>query len=343
MFKRRNGFTLIELLVVIAIIAVLIALLLPAVQAAREAARRAHCTNNMKQLGLAIHNYESIHLMLPLGRVWAPLPGIPFPSFFMGAQNTTWFTQMLPQFEQQALYNAYNFDVGIEGPPGGDGMPIGLAINSTIYGTKLGAFQCPSDNERDLTLIWPTNAYPIRGTRGNYVVSWGNTQWAQQNSAGGAATLNLPVTYRRSAFGHTPTRLAQVTDGTSSTVFTAETLQGRVNDVRGAVWSLAAMFMSRVTPNSSTDFYGVADPPGGGGDRIGDGFCVNDPGDKLPCVPIPFPYLDLYSGSRSRHPGGVHAGFGDGSVHFIKQTINPVVWIGLNTIQGGEVLSADSY
>ena len=96
MLKRRAGFTLIELLVVIAIIAVLIALLLPAVQAAREAARRAQCINNMKQLGLAIHNYESIHSMLPLGRVWAPLPGIPFPSFFMGAQNTTWFTQMLP-------------------------------------------------------------------------------------------------------------------------------------------------------------------------------------------------------------------------------------------------------
>ena len=82
---RRRGFTLIELLVVIAIIAVLIALLLPAVQAAREAARRAQCINNMKQLGLAIHDYESVHSMLPLGREWAPVPGIPFPSFFEGA------------------------------------------------------------------------------------------------------------------------------------------------------------------------------------------------------------------------------------------------------------------
>jgi prepilin-type N-terminal cleavage/methylation domain-containing protein len=208
MLKKRDGFTLIELLVVIAIIAVLIALLLPAFQAAREAARRAQCINNIKQLGLAIINYESAHTMLPLGRVWAPVPGIPFPAFFEGAQNTTWFRQMLGQFEQQALYNAYNFSIGIEGPPGSDGMPIGFAINSTIYGTKLGTFQCPSDNDRLLTLIWPTNGYPIQGTRGNYVASWGNTQWAQQNAAGGTATLNLPVTYFKSAFGQTSIRLA---------------------------------------------------------------------------------------------------------------------------------------
>ena len=343
MGKRRTGFTLIELLVVIAIIAVLIALLLPAVQAAREAARRVQCVNNAKQLGLAILNYESTHTMLPLGRVWTPLPGIPFPSFFEGAQNTTWFTQMLSQFEQQSLYNAYNFNVGIEGPPGADGMPIGFAINSTIYGTKLSAFQCPSDNERDLNLIWPTNGYVIRGTRGNYVASWGNTQWAQQNSAGGTATTNLPVTYQKSAFGHASVRLAAVTDGTSNTVFTAECLQGKDNDVRGAVWTLAAMFVSRFTPNSTRDYYGVADPPGGGGDRIGQGFCVNDPAAKLPCVDVPFPFLDNYSASRSRHPGGVNAGFGDGSVHFIKESISPVTWIGLNTIQGGEVLSSDSY
>jgi len=343
MLKRRSGFTLIELLVVIAIIAVLIALLLPAVQAAREAARRAQCINNMKQLGLAIHNYESINSMLPLGRVWGPVPGISFPSFFEGAQNTTWFTQMLPQFEQQTLYNAYNFAAGVEGPLGGDGMPVGVPINSTVYGTKLYAFQCPSDNERDFNIIWPTNGYPIRGTRGNYVVSWGNTQWAQQNSAGGTPTTNLPVVYLRSAFGHTPTRLCQVTDGTSSTIFTAETLQGQLNDVRGAVWTLGAIFMSRYTPNGTRDYYGVVDPPAGGGDRLGDGFCVSDPAGMMPCTTVPFPFLDIYSASRSRHSGGVNTGFGDGSVHYIKNTINPVVWVGMNTIQGGEVTSADAY
>ena len=145
-----SGFTLIELLVVIAIIAVLIALLLPAVQAAREAARRAQCINNLKQLGLAIHNYESAHTMLPLGRVWDRCRA-------SRSRRSSWATEHdlvhpdAPQFEQQALYNAYNFAIGIEGPSGGDGMPIGFAINSTVYGTKLAAFQCPSDNERTST------------------------------------------------------------------------------------------------------------------------------------------------------------------------------------------------
>lgn len=342
MRRTPRAFTLIELLVVIAIIAVLIALLLPAVQAAREAARRAQCTNNMKQLGLATHNYESIHSMLPLGRVWAPLPGAPFPSFFMGAQNTTWFTQMLPVFDQQALYNAYNFDIGIEGPYGPAGMPLGFAINSTVYGTKLYAFQCPSDNDRAFTVLWP-NGFLIRASRGNYVVSWGNTQWGQQDSAGGAATLNLPVAYLRSAFGHRPVRLSNITDGTSSTVFTAETMQGQANDVRGGIWTLGAFFNSRFTPNGTRDFYGVADPSVGGGDRLGEGFCVHDPGHQMPCIGVPHPFYDAYQASRSPHPGGVNAGFGDGSVRFIKETINAHVWIGLNTIQGGEAISSDAY
>ena len=86
-----------------------------------------------------------------------------------------------------------------------------------------------------LQLVWPTNNFPILGSRGNYVASWGNTLWAQQNSAGGTATLYVPVTYMQSAFGHTGVRLAAVTDGTSSTVFTGEVMQGQINDIRGAL------------------------------------------------------------------------------------------------------------
>jgi len=291
---RRRGFTLIELLVVIAIIAVLIVLLLPAVQSAREAARRAQCINNMKQLGLAIHNYESVHGMLPIGRVWTPLPGIPLPGFFMGTQNTNWMTQMLPQLEQQALYNAFNFAIGLEGIPDPTGMPSGFTINSTVFGTKVASLQCPSDESKNLQVIWPTNGRLIVAPRGNYMVSWGNTIWSQMDSAGAGATptRNLPVLFRRSAFGHQPVRLAAITDGTSSTIFTGEAIQGTANDARGAVWTLASIFTTRFTPNGLRDYYGVAEPPSGGGDRLGDGFCVNEPGQGLPCITVPFPYYE---------------------------------------------------
>ena len=343
MSKKRAGFTLIELLVVIAIIAVLIALLLPAVQAAREAARRVQCVNNIKQLGLAILNYESSQTMLPIGRVWTPLPGLTFPGFFEGCQDTNWMTQMLPQLEQQALYNSFNFSIGLEGIPDATGMPSGFTINSTVFGTKVASLQCPSDDATVLQVIWPTNNMLIQAPRGNYMAAWGNTVWSQMNTSGGTATQNLPVTYRQSAFGHQGVRLASITDGMSSTVFTGEIMQGSLNDARGAIWTLASVFMTRFTPNGLRDYYGVADPVTGGGDRLGDAFCVNDPGHGLPCVAVPFPYYNYYAGARSRHPGGVNVGFGDGSVHFIKNSVNPTIWVGLSTIAGGEVLSSDSY
>jgi prepilin-type N-terminal cleavage/methylation domain-containing protein/prepilin-type processing-associated H-X9-DG protein len=341
MHARRSAFTLIELLVVIAIIAILIALLLPAVQAAREAARRIQCTNNLKQIGLAAQNYHDTLNVLPVGRIWTPLPGNPFPTFFVGVQNTPWFILMLPQFEQGTLANAFNFSTGIEGPLIG-GAPPGFLINATVIQNKIGVFQCPSDTPRGFSAVLPGSGL-TSASRGNYSVNWGNTQWAQQNSAGGAATKNLPVIYKQSAFGHNPVRLSDFLDGTSNSICFAEMLQGRDNDARGLIWSAALSVISRFTPNGLTDFYGVADPVGGGGDRLGAGFCVSEPGIGLPCIEVPYPFLDAYAAARSRHPNGVNTAFGDGSVHFIKNSINPVVWINLNSIAGGEVLSADSY
>ncbi len=344
MVPRRRAFTLIELLVVIAIIAVLIALLLPAVQAAREAARRAQCVNNLKQLGLAIANYESAHSILPVGRIWTPLPGVPLPGFFMGNQNTNWMTQILPQFEQQSLYNSFNFSVGLEGIPDSTGTPLGFKVNSTVFGTKLNTQQCPSDSANLLQLVWPGSNYPVTAPRGNYMAAWGNTIWSQTASAGGSATKNLPVVYRLSAFGHQPVRLASVIDGTSNTVFTGEMIQGTLNDARGAIWTLASVFMTRYTPNSFNDFYGVPAPATGGADILGVGFCVSDPVHGLPCVgTAPFPFYEYHAGARSRHPGGVNTSFGDGSVRFIKNSVDPGVWVGLSSIQGGEVISADAF
>jgi prepilin-type N-terminal cleavage/methylation domain-containing protein/prepilin-type processing-associated H-X9-DG protein len=337
MLHRRRGFTLIELLVVIAIIGVLIALLLPAVQAAREAARRAQCVNNMKQLGLAMHNYHDVHNAIVPPRIYS-LSQCPSGNVLSGCQDTPWFVLMLPQFEQTPLYNAFNFAVGSSGPGN-----IGLAINSTITATKVALFQCPSDriNVLNLTAI----GIPIQ-TKGNYGVNWGNTQYDQ-----GLITPNFPGVTRGMPFPLDKSiSFASVTDGLSQTVFMAEILQGSSADLRGTVWSSlagAGSFQTRFTPNSFYDFYQAVVPgmtPAGiaNADILPKGFCVPEPVQALPCNTVSA-FAFAFGGARSRHPGGVNVLLGDGSVRFIKNTINGAVWIALGSINGGEVISADSY
>ncbi|WP_435020166.1 DUF1559 domain-containing protein [Tundrisphaera sp. TA3] len=343
---RRPGFTLIELLVVIAIIAVLIALLLPAVQAAREAARRAQCVNNLKQLGLAIHNYESVHGGLPPGRIWAPRPGkgdADFPKIFSGSPNTTWFCLMLPMIEQSNLANAFNYALGGEGYPGG-GLTIaaGWFGNSTVMATKIASFQCPSDREGkfQITTSYQGGALsPVIVTKGNYAANWGNTDWGQQRSS------TLGARFLASPFGHDgKIGLRSITDGTSNTVFVAEVLQGALNDIRGTMWSTVgggSSFMTRYTPNGTTDAMGLRT----GGDYLNNDpglFCTSEPVQQLPCQPGAGDN-DAFAGSRSRHAGGVNTLMGDGSVRFVKNTINATNWVALGTISGGEIVGADSY
>src|SRR5580698_8425448 len=148
MYRRkplRAAFTLVELLVVIAIIGILIALLLPAVQAAREAARRAQCTNNLKQLGLALQNYHDAHNGIVPGRIWPYQPSPPFtappsPLSDGGFQDTPWLPLLLPYLEQQPLANSFNYSLGSYGPGN-----LGVFANSTVTATLLGVLQCPSD------------------------------------------------------------------------------------------------------------------------------------------------------------------------------------------------------
>lgn len=339
--RSVRGFTLIELLVVIAIIAVLIALLLPAVQAAREAARRAQCVNNMKQLGLAMHNYISTHNCYPPGHIWS---GNGSPSVFANEMNTPWFALMLPFVEQGSMANAFNYSIGSEGPLLGGPTVPGIDANSTVTTAKMGIFQCPSDQQRTFILN-PNYAGPKYGnppfvyTKGNYAVSWGNTGW-RQNIGGTYASQ-----YRPSAFGHNMNvSIASLTDGTSNTVVMAEVLQGAQYDVRGMMWSTVpggCSFMTRFTPNAYNDYLGQRS----GGDFLNNAptlFCTPEPVLGLNCFPGASD-SDAFSGSRSRHSGGVNSLMGDGSVRFIKNSISAPIWIGLNTINGGEVISADSY
>jgi prepilin-type N-terminal cleavage/methylation domain-containing protein/prepilin-type processing-associated H-X9-DG protein len=362
--NSRHGFTLIELLVVIAIIAVLIALLLPAVQAAREAARRIQCTNNLKQLGLSLANYESSNGSFPIGVVYgtnvAPCTN---PGFGNNCQNTSWFVLVLPYMEQGSLYNSFNVSIGTEGP----GF-AGYYMNSTVLTTRINAMQCPSDNTQGfaMTSLIPLGipSYPFSVSKGNYGVNWGNTDDGQWTSSGA-----FPTIYRASPFGTNQSltgaqtvRVASVTDGLSNTQFVSELLQGAPDDLRGTIWvddAGAGAYMTRFTPNGNQDILqtlGVwagsalnkVDNVPGGITGVGNspanpgGLCDNQPAQQLACNDNGSE-SQSYCGTRSRHPGGVNTLFGDGSVHFMKNSISPVTWVALGSISGSEVISSDSY
>jgi len=331
----------------------LIALLLPAVQAAREAARRAQCVNNMKQLGLAMHNYHSAENAFPTGNIRGVdqpiMPGVDAcgTNIFSDCQNTPWFCLMLPYIEQGALANSFNYMIGSEGPL--NPFPLGFYVNSTVFQTKMNTFQCPSDRE----MLFQISPDYLGGalsiftfTKGNYGVSWGNLWWGQDTQAAAAPMVDpvtgAPPRFMRSAFGFYTVGLNAFTDGSSNTVAAAEVLKGAQADVRGMMWSTipgGASFMSRLAPNNPIDYYrtGVV------GDSLNQPmFCVNEPVQGLPCEGNAGD-KGAYGGARSRHSGGINALMADGSVRFVKNTVSMPTWLGLNTIAGGEVISADSY
>jgi prepilin-type N-terminal cleavage/methylation domain-containing protein/prepilin-type processing-associated H-X9-DG protein len=374
MSRRRRGFTLIELLVVIAIIAVLIALLLPAVQAAREAARRIQCTNNLKQLGLALANYESANICYPSGGV-AKATGISGYcsglGFGNGCQNTPWFVLMLPYIEQAPLYNAFNAAIGAEGP----GF-AGYFANSTVETTRIASFQCPSDNVQSFSIgvVGALAGFSANWmvSKGNYGVNWGNCDYGQ-GAVGGYFTralyLQSPFGVNANGTGPQLVTVASVTDGLSNTQFLSELLQGAPDDLRGTIWADnpgAGSYMTRFTPNGYQDYVPLLQPWASAipaGSLVGDNmdnlptFAGSSPGTSPPtpgslCDSMPAQGLACYNqgsqggeftGTRSRHPGGVNTLFGDGSVHFMKNSISALTWVQLGSISGGEVISSDQY
>jgi prepilin-type N-terminal cleavage/methylation domain-containing protein/prepilin-type processing-associated H-X9-DG protein len=389
MKSTRKAFTLIELLVVIAIIAVLIALLLPAVQSAREAARRIQCVNNVKQLGLAMHNYVSSQGSFPSGAIFLVPGGCSSPGFARGCENTSWFPLIFPYLEQTSMANAFNYSIGTEGAGSAalGGLPIGFIINSTVMRTRVNSVNCPSDEQQtfSLTAFSPALAaisYPI--AKGNYAVHWGNTNAGQAITAFQSTFLSPSVHYQ-SAFGFNTSgsgpalvTIASITDGTSNTVVTSELIQGASDDARGAIWLLnpgSGSFTSRFTPNGLLDYVpnfiasglpgwnattvntgglivnnmdnlasvaGSGTPTVGSSPAVPGSLCDNQPNKGLACA-YSTTEGNAFTGARSHHPGGVNVGYGDGSVRFVKNTINARTWVALGSIGTGEVISADSY
>lgn len=295
---RKRGFTLIELLVVIAIIAVLIALLLPAVQQAREAARRTQCKNNVKQLGLAMHNYHDTFSYLPIGFMNGSGPN------FTDANQSgyVWLRAILPYIDQANLSNGWDQT----------SMYNQVAANTNIIRTSIPGMSCPSD-----TPTKPWNNTPMY----NYAVNLGNTTAQATTPFNGINFLPSPFFYSTSTTGKAY-RFSDIADGLSTCMLVAEVRQGQNGtDLRGLVWyGQYVGFTAHNPPNTSVP------------DRSQGGFCVTtNAAIQLPCAAIDSAN-PLMNSSRSRHTGGVHVLLGDGSVRFISSNIDLNTWRNLSTM-----------
>lgn len=343
---RRQGFTLIELLVVIAIIGVLIALLLPAVQSAREAARRSQCVNNLKQLGLAIHNYASSSTVLPAQSTYNT-------SYVWGPWNTSVIDSILPQMEQNTLFNALNFNVLLADPP-----------NTTVGFTQISSLLCPSESVKQR----PQNPWGTMNYHGNYggpgciargtgaIVPTGNPWYTNANCA---------------SFG-----FEGFTDGTSNTAMFSERLVGLnsnlvvyagtvkgkrgiytlgVNappDANNTAMALQFLAACKALPSTTPSNYSSL---GGAYWAFSMAYTTNNntyshfnTPNKMTCSTTGGEDTN-WGGTQamitatSNHPGGVNVLMGDGSVKFIKDSVNVQTWWALGTRGGDEVVSSDQY
>jgi prepilin-type N-terminal cleavage/methylation domain-containing protein/prepilin-type processing-associated H-X9-DG protein len=355
--RRSRGFTLIELLVVIAIIAVLIALLLPAVQSAREAARRMQCVNNLKQLSLAAANYESTNGVYPPACLGSVNPENPYGPPYNINYDAPPFVRMLPYFEQTVAWNAYN-----------SSLPGVHSSNVTLAGIGIATLWCPSDTMLSLA---PFSLSSPAYAGSNYTLGYflgynlpkGNS-WKQQLTSYGYSEGPFDsqgvfefygpgwtfVTGSVASYNGSTVRIASITDGTSNTILLGEKTFG------------ADALKSNFTYDFN--FWNVAPDP-----ELQETW----PPNVQKKIPASAGYLN-WGAAASMHPGGVNTSFADGSVKFIKDTIDAwpldpnyyyyppksiinynttpeslqpgarvAVWQALSTRNGGEVISSDQY
>ncbi|MDB5335631.1 MAG: hypothetical protein JWN70_1250 [Planctomycetaceae bacterium] len=296
--RRTRGFTLIELLVVIAIIAVLIALLLPAVQQAREAARRSQCKNNLKQLGLAMHNYHDTYNTFVFGQVnWKSSPN---------DNRLCWFQSVLPYLEQTALFNQINFSTTT--------YQSFVTTNVAIM-TAIPVFMCPTDPNSGKRQV----AANVRGFYSNYLPVHGSTFYFN------AVSDPAPIAPQNGMFYfQSKTQMRDVTDGLSNTAMMGEiNLTSEANyDARGRVWE---------SYDGNTQVSTLYPPNSTIGDWVDQG-CVDVP--RTPCRTSGSYEMSV----RSNHVGGAHIILGDGGVRFVSDNINTLTFNYLGARNDGQVM-----
>ena len=312
--SRRVGFTLIELLVAIAIIAVLIALLLPAVQAAREAARRIQCANNLRQLGLGMHNAHS-----SLGS---------FPMNETKPVARYWGAQIIPYLEQTNVFNLYNLDVAYN-----------VSANSTAVGVPLGVYMCPSTPESPrmnptfVAKLGPGETEKWSAAVADYAASTGirSNLWSPPSIMAGATAPNTDGVLAGNNSKGDRRHVGEILDGTSNTVMLMESAG------RPQVWRTGWKMVpgSGTTTGNGSPLCGWAEVNAFNAYGYDRGGVV----DKGPCAVNCSNKYAVYA----FHPGGANVVMADGSTRFLKETISIDVFAALMTRAGGEIISADAF
>lgn len=336
-YSGRNAFTLVELLVVIAIIGVLVALLLPAVQQAREAARRMQCNNNLKQIGIALHNYHDTYQSFPPSAIWGP--GKP-P--YTAPYHHTWNVMILPFVEQQGLYDAINKDL----PIWGQTLPM---TGETVVSQELKHLRCPSDGATegpdDTHGIAITNYPGSEGYHWHPTAAVGN--WAPWNALGDPYIQEGDMA---GLFAVTKTRsFKSITDGTSQTIVVAEADAGGFS---GGPSNTSGTGARRFAGNRVFRSALVMTPlHGWGANETGENTVGPDGGEQAngqwfrlgphsftPTYITAWGINTEWPGTSSFHPGGIQALYGDGSVSFLAETVDYGTYTKLNAIASNNTM-----